>query len=101
MRIQGASRYKRKVHLLKNAGRKEHVSTPKIDEQIEGPYNLEKAEGGTKSGDRKKPTEQGALTSWRPHREGQVRTQRETDRARGTHFLETTSGGTSQDTERN
>ena len=57
--------------------------------------------GGDKSGHRKKLTEGGALTLWRPHQEGQVRTQRETDQARGTHFLETTLGGTSQDKEIN
>ena len=43
--------------------------------------------------------EQGALTSWRPHRRGQVKKQNEYDRAVGTHFLETASGGISQDTE--
>ena len=53
-----------------------------------------------KSGHRKNVTEQGALTSWRPQREGQVRTQKESDQARGTHILETTEGGTSQDMER-
>ena len=52
------------------------------------------------SGHRKKPTEPGALTSWRQHREGLVRTQKETDRPRRTHQLETASGGTRQDTER-
>jgi len=57
--------------------------------------------GRYKSGHRKKPTEQGALTNWRPHQEGQVRTWKETDQARGTHSLETTKGGTSQDMERN
>ena len=36
VRTQGVSRYKRKVHLLQNAGRKEHVSTPKIKKQIKG-----------------------------------------------------------------
>jgi len=36
VRTQGVSRYKRKSHFLKNAERKEHVSTPKIDEQVEG-----------------------------------------------------------------
>ena len=46
-------------------------------------------------------TEQGALTSWRSRRVGQFRTREENDRARGTHFLETPSGGTSQDTEEN
>ena len=35
--------------------------------------------GGDKSGHGKKTTEQGALTSWRPQREGQVRTQKESD----------------------
>jgi len=53
------------------------------------------------SGHRKKPTMQRALTSWRPQREGYVRTQKETSQARGTHFLKTTEGGTCQDTERN
>ena len=57
--------------------------------------------GKDKSGYGEKPTERGALTSWRPHRKGQVRIRRETNRARGTHSLETASGGTSQDTERN
>ena len=51
-------------------------------------------------GHRKKPTNQGALTDWRPQREGQVRTQKETNQPRGTHFLETTKGETCQDTER-
>src|SRR5580698_8158487 len=56
--------------------------------------------GRDKSGHGKNPTERGALTLWRPHREGQVRTRKESDRARRTHGLETASGGTSQDTER-
>ena len=57
--------------------------------------------GRDKSGYGNKPTEQCALTNWRPHREGQVRTWKETDRAMRTHLLETAQGGTSQDTERN
>ena len=51
-----------------------------------------------KSEDRVNATEQGALTSWRSHQVGQLRTGEKSDRARGTHFLETPSGGTSQDT---
>ena len=39
-----------------------------------------------------KATERGALTSWRPQREGQVRTWKESDRVRGTHRLETAEG---------
>jgi hypothetical protein len=49
----------------------------------------------------KKPTDREALTSWRQQSEGLVRTWKETDRARGTHCLETAEGGTCQDTERN
>ena len=55
--------------------------------------------GRDKSGYRKKPSEQGALTSWRAQRGGQVRIQKETDQARSTHFLEMAEGGTSQDME--
>ena len=49
----------------------------------------------------KNATEQGALTAWRQQREGFVRTGKEKDRARRTHYLETADGGTCQDTERN
>jgi len=52
------------------------------------------------SGHGKKETEEGALTLWRPHREGLVRIRKKRDRARGTHSLETASGGTCQDTGR-
>ena len=40
------------------------------------------------------------LTNWRQHREGQVRPQKESDHATGTHILEMASGGTSQNTKR-
>ena len=53
------------------------------------------------SEDGKKPTDRGALTNWRQHREGLVRTRKETDQPRHTHFLETASGGTCQDTGKN
>jgi hypothetical protein len=56
--------------------------------------------GRDKSGHGKNPTERGALTSWRPHWEGQVMTRKESDRARHTHELEKALGGTSQDIER-
>ena len=46
----------------------------------------------------KRKTEQGVLTDWRPQRE-EVRTQKGSDQARGTHILGTTEGGTSQDME--
>jgi len=47
VRAQGATRCKRNVHFLKN-GEKEYVSTPKINEQIEG-----------------------VLTAWRRQKKGQ------------------------------
>ena len=47
----------------------------------------------------KKLTKQGALTSWRPQREQLVRTQKESNRAKHTHFLETAEGVTHQDME--
>ena len=56
--------------------------------------------GRDKSRHRKNSTDRGPLTCWRPHMDGQVRTQKESDRPRPTHKLETPQGGTSQDTER-
>ena len=53
------------------------------------------------SGHGKKSTDRGTLTSWRWQREALVRTQKEIDRSRRTHQLETVVGGTSQDTQRN
>jgi len=41
-----------------------------------------------------------ALTDWRWQREGQVRTWKQSDQARGTHRLEIAEGGISQDMER-
>src|SRR6267142_825991 len=52
-----------------------------------------------KSGHGNNLTERGALTSWRAQTDGRVRTRKESDRARGTHFLESADGRTSQDTE--
>ena len=65
-------------------------------------HSLSGGSGGRDlSGYGKKPTERGALTSWRRQREGLVRIQIETDRARCTNSLGTVEGGTCQDTERN
>src|SRR6266850_2253219 len=49
---------------------------------------------------RKNPSKQGALTNWRVWTDRQVRIQKESEQPRGTHFLESTDGWTSQDTER-
>ena len=46
----------------------------------------------------KKVTEQEALTNCRPHQGAQLRTGKERDRVRGTHELDTMSGGTCQNT---
>jgi hypothetical protein len=64
VRTQGGSRYKRKVHFL-GIQRKEHVSTPEIDEQIEG-----------------------VLTLWR-RKKGKGQDTKEIDRGRDAHQLET------------
>ena len=56
--------------------------------------------GRDKSGYGQDPAKRGALTYWRRRREEQVRIRKESNRARGTHILETASGGTSQGTER-
>jgi hypothetical protein len=57
--------------------------------------------GSELSGNGKKHTERGRLTSWRQEREGLVRTRKETDQARPTHQLDTAERGTCQDAERN
>ena len=99
------------------------VRTRKESDQARHTHRLEMAEGGTsqdmerkqpskahslpgdgrgrdKSGQGKKVTKQGTLTSWRWQREGQVRTRKESDQARCTHKLEMGEGGTSQNKER-
>ena len=98
--------------------------TQKQTDRARGTHQLKTAEGGTcedmeinqpqeghslpgdcrgrgLSGHGKKPTERGALTSWKRQREGLVRTRKESNRARGTYSLETGEGGTHQDKERN
>ena len=45
-------------------------------------------------------TEQGVLTNWRQQSEGQLRTLKGSNQARGTHSLEMAEEGTGQDTER-
>ena len=65
-------------------------------------YSLPGDRSGTDLlGQGKKSTEQGTLTSWRQHKEGLVRTWKETDQSRDTHQLKMVEGGTRQGTERN
>src|SRR6266850_2159102 len=96
--------------------RERQVRTQKQTEQARGTHILESAEGETsqdtetnraskghsqtgecrgrdKSGHRYKPSKQGGLTNWRSQRERQVRTQKQTEQARGTHHLEIAKGG--------
>jgi hypothetical protein len=98
------------------------VRTRKESEQTRGTHILESADRGTsqdtrrirasdghslsgerrprdKSGHGKNPSERRALTNWRAQTEGQVRTRKESERPRGTHFLESADRGTSQDAE--
>jgi len=78
---------------------KEHISRQKRKAMKEYSRTEEHRERDL-SGHAKKPTKKEALTNWRGKREGLVRTRKETDQARLTHFLETAEGGTFQDTER-
>ena len=50
------------------------------------------------SGHGNNPTDRGPLTNWRRQTERLVRTQKQSDRPRPTHFLETADRGTCQDT---
>jgi hypothetical protein len=52
-----------------------------------------------KSGHGSNLSKRGALTCWRAQTEGLVRTQKQSERVRGTHLLESADGGTRQDTE--
>src|SRR6266850_912085 len=57
---------------------------------------IQLSEGHSRTGGRRRTdnsgqkytTERGALTDWRAQMDGRVRTRRESDRARGTHILE-------------
>ena len=90
----------RRTHVLKTAegGTCQDIKGNQLNE-VHPPTG--DGRGRNLSGHAKKPTDHGTLTSWRQQREGYFRTQKETDRARRTHSLETTEGGTCQDTERN
>src|SRR6267142_1339333 len=98
------------------------VRTWKESERARGTHSLESADGRTsqdmegiraskghsrpgkhrrmdKSGHRRNTSERGALTNWRVQTDRQVRTRKESEQARGTHFLERADRRTSQDTE--
>src|SRR6267142_1410159 len=98
------------------------VRTRKEYKQVRGTHPLESADGWTsqdmegiraseghshsgerrrtdKSGHGRNLSKQGALTSWRAQMDGQVRTRKESEQARGTHKLESADRRTSQDTE--
>ena len=122
VRTQKQSHRAMGTHQLETASRETSQDTETIPPS-EGHSPTKDGIGRDRSGHKKDPTKQGRLTAWRGHREGQVRTQKQSDRAmgthtletasggqvrtqkqshrtRGTHILETASGGTSQDTER-
>src|SRR6266850_173067 len=98
------------------------VRTRKESKRVRGTHELESADGRTsqdtegiqaseghshtgerrrtdKSGHGRNPSEQGALTPWKAQTDGQVRTWKEYKQVRGTHFLESADGWTSQDME--
>src|SRR6266850_2096719 len=98
------------------------VRTRKESKRVRGTHFLESADGRTsqdmegiraskghsrpgkhrrmdKSGHGRNTSKRGALTYWRVQTDGQVRTRKESEQARGTHFLESADGWTSQDME--
>ena len=99
MRTRKKSDRARRTHFLETAER----------ETCQDTENNQLHEGHTQPGDGRgrelsehgKPTNREALTSWRQQSKGLVRTQKETDRTRGTHSLEIAEGVTCQDMERN
>ena len=89
----------RGTHILETA--EDKTSQDMEREQLSKGHSLPgDSRGRDKSGHRKKATGQGALTPWRQQREGQVRTWKESNQARGTYKLEIAEGWTSQDMER-
>ena len=99
-----------------------HVRTPKKSDQPRPTHFLETADRGTcqatdtirpteahshpgvgrqsnLSGHRNNPTDRGPLTSWKRQTERHVRTLKQFDQPRPTHFLETADRATCQDTE--
>ena len=99
VRTQKGSDRLRPTHRLETT----YGGTSQVTERIR-PTNVHSPTGDRtgmdKSGHRKNPTDRGSLTNWRPHREGKVRTWKESNQPRPTHQLEIAQGGTSQDTER-
>ena len=63
-----------KEHSQTKWKREGQVRTQKECNQARGPHQLEIAKGGTSQDWKESNREQGALTSWRWQREGQVRT---------------------------
>jgi hypothetical protein len=66
-------------------------------------------EGHSRTGERRgrvkleqqdKAHERGTLTVWGAQNEGKGQDRKESEEARGTHFLESTEGGTSESSER-
>ena len=90
----------RGTHKLESADRWASQDTER-NRATEGHSRPGECRSMDKSGHRKEQSDRGALTSWRVQIDGQVRTQKGTERPRGTHILESADRWTSQDTERN
>src|SRR6267142_2058357 len=99
VRTQKQSNRARGTHFLESADGRTSQDTETI-RPSEGHSPPGERRGTDKSGHGNNPTERGALTSWRAQTDGKVRTRKESDRARGTHQLESADRWTSQDTER-
>jgi hypothetical protein len=87
------------THVLESADRGTSEDTERI-QASEGHSRTGERRPRHKSGHGMNPSERGAPTDWRAQTKGQVRTRDESERARGTHFLESADRETNQDMER-
>ena len=89
----------RPTHLLETADRAtcQDTETIRLTEAHSHPGDGRQS---NLSGHRNNPTNRGPLTSWRQRTERLVRTPKQSDQPRPTHFLETADSAACQDTER-
>ena len=91
MKTRKDSKFTSNTHLLETAeeGTYQDIERKQLREGHSLPGD---SRGRDFSGEEKKPSKRGALTSWRQQREGLVRTWKDSNTERGTHLLETAEG---------
>jgi hypothetical protein len=95
VRIRKESNRARGTHFLESAERRTSENTEEGD-KARSIHRLDSEERWTSWDMERKRS---SLTSWRAHIDGQMRTWKESERARGTHSLESAARRISEDTE--